>query len=508
MPDVRMPDGTVIRNVPEGTPREDLLRVMEMAAQQQGAGQQQAGQLGQNQQSLPTASAQPPASGQAPTGGGQPVPSQQQMRPATVQDNQAGSTFSTIADRGSRTFINNLLAAPSAMGDVLAAGAGGLQTLIETPFTEGGFLERAKGNIEQQQDKFPASALRAIPRPTFEGISAGVQAAPALAPGGETFADEFTRQRAEIEQQQQQQSQQSPIASRTGEVVGDIATLAAGRQPFARRLSRSPATSSRVQSKTARDALETLAKEQPDLVPEVAKLIGSGRLATPGATRLWRRIAESDAVQSVARGAGKSLETGLEGAVLSAIKDNDPFMNAGLAAGGQALASATGTMLAIRPSLKGIVGMAAGYFTFFRLAQEFGTGENNMFSAADTAFDKMALGATLGLASQVAGGRFRGSSTLGKRFAEDLPKFSDALNSIPRGAILSITNQVQQEQEEGANITLPTLEALQTNPGIFSESIRNRLDRAMRTGNLASEIDKLSDNEAFLQTLENLRTGE
>lgn len=422
-----------------------------------------------------------------------------------IQQSESASSggLGTAVNFGVRTFLNNLMATPSATGELLAGGAAGVQTLAETPFQQGeqGFGQRFSENLEQQQGQFPASALRAVPRPTVQDVGAGMAAAPALMPGGQSPGEAFQEQRQRIARQEQQTREDHPIATMTGEIAGDIATLAAGRSPFASGLVRRSANRPVLQNKQAREALETLAREDPELVPQVAQLIGSGRLARPGATRLWRRIKESDPVKSVARGSGKTLEAGLEGAVLSAIKDNDPFVNAGLASGSQAAASMFGATLGVPSSLKGLAWRAVGYTALFRTLQEFGPGENDTWDATDTAFDKMALGLTLGTASQALGGRFRGARP-GQRFAEDLPKISDAINTIPRGGLLSVANRIQQEREQGENTTLATLEALQTNPDAFSEATANRLDRALKNGNFAEEIEKLSQKSEFMRQLE------
>jgi len=411
-------------------------------------------------------------------------------------------TSSIVADNATRTLLNNFMALPSATGDLLASGAGLAQTIAETPFSDGGFRSRLGANIEAQGQKFPANMLSAIPRPTVTDVTSAFKAIPALAPGGESYGDAFARERAATDQARALEAEQRPMATGGGEVLGDVASLAIGRQPFAKGLVNSTRHLPTVTNKATRDALEVIAREQPDLVPQIAELVGGGRLSTPGAQRLFHRVTESGPVRSVLRGLGKAAETSLEGAVLAAVKENDPLTNAGIAGGAQIASSMLGTLLGVPTSMKDLAFKAAGLFTFFRVAQEFAPGENDMFAAADTTFNKVATAVTLGLASQVVGGRFRGSEVMGRRLAEDLPRFTDAINSIPRGVLHSLLNHIQSEQEDGNSLTLQTLEKLSTNPSAFPDAVRNRLGRALNNGNFPQEIQRMLHIEEFTDVLE------
>lgn len=414
-------------------------------------------------------------------------------------------TSAIVADNTTRTILNNIMAIPSASGDMLAGGAGLVQTLAQTPFSENpisGFGQRLRSNINSQSQQFPANALSAIPRPTVTDVTSAVQAIPALVPGGESPQEAFSSARAQTESTRQLEAEQRPNATMAGEVLGDVATLGLGRQPFARNLVQRGSAVNSVADDATREALEIISRRNPGIAPQINELVSSGRLSDPGVNRLFRRVLDSDATRSVLRGLGKAGETSLEGAFMAALKDNDPVLNAGLAGGTQIGMSIASNLLGVPSSLKGLAARAVGYTAFFRLLQEFGPNENDLYDAADTTFDKMAMGLTIGLTAQMLGGRFRGSSGVGQRLAEDLPRLTDAINTIPRGTLISLANQIQTEQKEGRSLTLPALEALSTNPMAFPEALRNRLGRALENGNFAQEVKRMQDIEEFTKVLD------
>lgn len=413
-----------------------------------------------------------------------------------------------VSDNITRTFLNNAMALPSASGDLLSSAAGFAQTVAETPFSEGGFGDRLKSNTQSQQGQFPANVLRSIPRPTVTDITSGFKALPALVPGGESFSDAFDREKSSTQQALALEAEERPYATGAGVIGGDILSLAAGRQPFAKGLVENSSKLPDVTNRVTRDALEAIARAQPDLVPRIAEIIGSSRLSAPGTERLFRRVLDSGPMRSVLRGLGKGAEASLEGAVMAAVKENDPIVNAGLAGGSQLALSMTGTVLGVPKSLKDLAIKAGGLFALFRVGQEFMPGENNTYTATDSAFNKMAMALTLGVSSQVLGGRFRGSDVAGRRFAEDLPRISDAINSIPRGALNSLLNQVQREQENGDTLTLTTLEMLSNNAEAFPEGIRNRLLRSLNNNSFPDEVQRLRNKEVFTNILNRASTTE
>ena len=417
-------------------------------------------------------------------------------------------TSAIIGDNLARTFANNVMALPSATGDLLAGAAGLAKTAVETPFADGGFLQRLQANTQSQQQQFPANLLRAIPRPTVEGITSTLRAAPALMPGGESPKDAYNRAMTATTDAQALEQQQRPGATMVGDIGGDVLTLAVGRQPFAKGLVENARGIPSITNKVTRDALETIAREQPELVPQIAEIIGSSRLAAPGAQRMYRRMVESGPVSSIIRGLGKGAEASLEGAVMAAIHENDPIVNAGLAGGGQLALSLSGTLLGVPTSMKQLALKAGGLFALFRVGQEFLPGDNSTYTATDSAFNKIAMALTLGATSQVLGGRFRGSEVVGRKFAEDMPRLADIINTIPRGALISLINRVQEEEANGESMTLNALDVLSRNPSLFPQHLRNRLERSLNNNSFPDEVKRLRDNEIFTSILDKARLPE
>ena len=419
---------------------------------------------------------------------------------------QAGQrmTGDPLMESTTRTFLNNVMATPSATGDLLAGGAALAQTGAESLFTnpEQGFVERLGQNYEAQTQQFPANMLRAIPRPTVSDVTSAARSIPALMPGGETPQEAFARNSQAAQERLAQLREQNPNAVQTGEVLADIATLGLGRQPFAKRLVNRSSRIPSIADEAVQESLKTISSRRPDIAPAINELITSGTLQDPGVNRLYRRILDSGPVASVMRGLGKAGEASLEGALMGALKENDPLLNAGLAGGTQMGMSMAATLLGMPKSLTDLAVKAAGFTAFFRLLQEFGPNENDLYTAADSTFNKLATGLTIGVASQMLGGRIRGSGAMGQRLAEDLPRFTDAINTIPRGAMLSIANQIQTERANGENLTELTLQTLSTNPGAFPEAIRNRLGRAMENNQLAEEIRRMRDLSDFTDVLD------
>lgn len=418
--------------------------------------------------------------------------------------NSSPASFA-FSDAMLRTFFNNIMATPSASGDLLAGTAALAQTTGESLLggNEQGFVSRLGQNFESQQGLFPASALRAIPRPQVHDVTSALKSIPSLIPGGESPPDAFTRHQAASEMGLQRQAIDHPIATGLGNTGGDVMSVAAGRAPFAKNLSRNATRGMKDLPPATLDALDTIAKKTPEIMPDIVELINRGTLSQPGAMRMWRQITNSGPFASVMRGLGKSAEASLEGALLAAVKENDPLTNAAIAGGSQMAASTLSSVFSIPTSMKDLAIKSAAWVSIYSIADQF-TEYASTEDAALGAFDKMKGMFTIGVLSHLLGGRFRGSnSTIGRSFSENMPKLSDAINTIPRASMMSFINTVQSERETyGNSNTLQTLERLATNPAAFPEGIRNRLSRAINNGTLGAEITRLMTNEDFTNALE------
>lgn len=428
---------------------------------------------------------------------GQIIP-QRQPQPFTQQQlvpGVPGTTVSTVTQGSNEGALE---------ASLRAGGAGIAEAAANTP----NILLNAVRRVPAQlgfvpPEQAPSLAERVIPTPTGQQLIAGAETAveaPVAAVQGQdiNLSQMFGRNLTDA----QQLAREHPTATTVGSVAGDIAMLAALRAPFARRLARRGPE--RITESQVASALEAVAKSNPAMAPRVAELIGSGHLASPGAQRLFRRALESEATQSALRGLGKAGETGLEGAVLATLQGNDPLQIAAFGATGQLATSLVGSTFGIPSSLKGLAWRAATYTALFRLGQEFIPGsEKNTYRAIDSSFDKVQIGMTLGLISQLVGGRLRGSR-VGGRLAEDLPKITDAINTIPRGALLSFTEQVEAEQDRGETTSLTVMDKLASDPSFFGRTAAKRLNKALEKGTWDETIKSLMRSKTFRDKLEKI----
>lgn len=176
MPDVRMPDGTIIRNVPDGMTKSELMRRVGTA--------------------LPPEAAGVAASPTAPS-----IEAGQQQE--TIPDSLV------ISERSLRGFLNNVIGLPQAA------------------MNASGTIARGVGLTDASTPQLPdADDLVAAQRALFRGAQGLL--------GGEVpdMRALFESERDQVKQRFDRQKQESPVASGFGDVVGDAATIAMGRIPI------------------------------------------------------------------------------------------------------------------------------------------------------------------------------------------------------------------------------------------------------------------------------------
>lgn len=359
------------------------------------------------------------------------------------KESSAGEAFYVS---GFNQLVNNILAAPSATGDLLAGAAAAVEGAGAK--IAGGEFDFDRRYAEQQQ-KFPASAIRAIPRPTSQEARAALSSAPALVPGGESPGDAYRRNLGAIEADEAQLREAHPIASGAGEISGDIATLITGRAPIAN---------------LVRRAEQRLVPRAPDMF--FAEVPGA---LEPGVRRTVDRALKSDASRRLARGAGRSVETGLEAAILEVVKgeDSDPLEAAAFAAGGQVVGSAlleggrgllSGGPLKAGAKISIAAASIAGMWQLGKSATP--GGRDRILESIETGYSKVTYGLMLGAAAAMTGaGRGRGG-----QLAEDLPQVVDAIAAVPRGLSLSvITDIAKMDEQEQARVEA-ALNGLARNP--------------------------------------------
>jgi hypothetical protein len=326
-------------------------------------------------------------------------------------------------------------------------------------------LRQAPGNVD-------------IPNPQASDVFAVAQlageAAGAVRSGDFGQFSSFQQAKEQQQAQTEQAIEQNPIASALGQAAGDAATLVTGRAPLA------------------------VARRNAQLrqAPKTEQL-------APGAKQLARDIFQSDKMKSLKRATGKAAETGLEGATLAILNDGDPIETAGWVAGGQLVGSLG--LEVFPPTKRGAVNFAVAVgsvATLLRFGQEFSPGENSVWTAVDQSFNKMKYGLIAGLGGAFVGagriGTSQGATSFGRSLQRNAPAITDSITAIPRGMVVSMTNEILKDGNEEK---VTALETMAQNPERFDEAIQKRIERAIKKGNLPQEMDKLMKNERFREAI-------
>lgn len=355
------------------------------------------------------------------------------------------------------SLLNGALATPSASGDLLAAG-GALVEGLSAPLAGEPMDFRAR--FQQQQQQFPASLLRAIPRPTVQDIAAGIRSVPSMLPGGESPGAAYARNRDQIDIEEQQLRNAHPIAGFAGDISGNILSLITGKAPMARRI----------------------LQVEDRIAPKVADMAFGGAVkpaVQPGIRRTLDRALNAEGPRHLARGAMRSLETGLEGAVMEVMNDKnaDPIEAAALSAGGQAVGSAlleggkgllSGGMLKAGGKVALTAGSIGAMWQLFKAATP--GGRDRVLESLESGFDKVAFSIMLGGLAAVSGApRYRDT-----KLAEEIPWLVEGLSSVPRGVSLSLISRYAHADPEEQQVFGDTLHELSRNPEYVGNSPQER----------------------------------
>lgn len=397
-------------------------------------------------------------------------------RIARATEPDAATADAAFASSAKTRLANNILAAPSATGDLLAAasaGVSGTAALLAGKSPE--YLRR----FGEEQGKFPASALRGIPRPKIQDLAAGMRTIPALVPGGETPGEAFARHRADIAAEERTLLEEHPVASFVGSIAGDAASLAAGRAPAARAAVRGnlrwAGWSEGLQRGAARGAEQV--ERIRDLPPGVLKQLDT----------IW----SSKAVSALKRGAGRTAETGFESAALAAVNSDDPMESAlwGAAyqAGGSASLATIKGILGTKLGLGlGLAAAAVSTGSILEVLEQAAPGESDgIIKNINQGYSKVLLAILGGTLAGLPTTRVKGS------LRENLPILADALTSVPRGAVLSAINDLTADGES-AKAGRRILDQIRTDPSVFSKEQLSELERAFNDGKFSDAVGRMA----------------
>ena len=454
--DVKMPDGTVVKNVPFGITKNQLMM-----------------KLG-------------------------------------IRDKDV-SALATYGREATKSLTDNLLGIPDLM---LNAGAGAINDTLRPVRKLGEFAGAvATGNYDQFSEDPKLSKdprrnnLNTINTPplgqnflmptsdqVFGAVQSGTEAAarimnsqnPNIPSASITPLNEAIQQQTAISQEGQEQN---PNAAMAGNLTGDAAMLLGVRNPFA-----ADRAINQVAHRRNLEAAQLLAKRgaqdiarDPTLKRAVSNVFSNGT-----------------GVQKLLNTTGRAAEAGLEGAVVALLNEGDPMEVAAYSAGGQLVGSAflggVSKLLSGGPTAIGLkVGTTAfAMGSLFQLVKESAPGgQDSLISSIESGFPKVMLGIALGGVSALSGaGRVSGGFPV-----TAIPKIADAITSIPRAVVISSLNEMLKDQSAEVVIN-----KMVSDPEYFTAAESRRIYRAMTTESLSisDTIKSLSENNKFNEKLEAL----
>ena len=267
-------------------------------------------------------------------------------------------------------------------------------------------------------------------------------------------------------------AERNPFVSGVGQFLGDAATIQSGRGP--------------------REAAGGLFDEVIDnFITSRAKSVRS----TTGGTgaREIKEVLQGDTFRDIARGIGRSVETGLEGTALAMLQGEDPIetgmLAAMLQAGGSAGLTFAGTSFeapthiidAIRKDGKKTgrftkLAVGVGFQTWL-LDQVFSLLGDGPITAEAEAFDKARIAAVVGLAT-VAAKRSKSDGLL-----SNFPNLADSLLTVPRTALIGAAQAMAEDQP-----TRNIVRDISQNPERYTEEELNKIQQGIRDGNIKQVV--------------------
>lgn len=397
--------------------------------------------------------------------------------------------------------VNAIASTPAALGELAAQGVaatgGGINAARDSIVNKisgvpADFIDNFLNRREELLNTQPLSGLQNLPRPPAdlgENIRAFNQATsvdfenlfPDDAPSA---ADRFSQAQDDEALRTEQARELFPKMFGAGEVAADVGSVLTARAPLAR--ARAPGQAAK-RLAVIEDAKKTLAELPPGVNTKVNDVF------TETVLPFFK-----DTSARAKSGVLKAGETGLEGALLAALNENDLESSFGLAAGAQGAGSLS-LFLVEKPSkrLLPAVGLA---WVASEMMKAAGPGSQDFFESKDFAIQKLVAVMGAGAVSAMAGaGRFRGPT------AERFPAFMDSLTAVPRGAVVSLLSDLTKAQESGDPSVMQVMERFATSPSTFNENQQNALMRAMRSGKegaFTREVQRLMDNEDFVRRLD------
>lgn len=453
---VRMPDGTLVENVPMGTTQKQLLEKLEAF--------------------------QPDSSRSS----GNLISAQDAIYQASLRQPTEQGSMDAVGRGAFNKYIRGMMNIPNT-----AAIAGTKLKGDQPPFSTSSYYT---GNQPPQvMGQSPAADWgdQVLP-PSFtpQDFQAGAQmfgeGLAGLVSGDFSKMTSWEDAKNEQALASERAAEQYPASYAIGEGLGTAAQLVSGRSRF----SKDKAMFDISQSGPIKMMAQKTGKGASSFQDEM-------RVIADGVRGSW----QSGALPSWMRRTGmRAGEAGLEAYALSAINGElDPESTAAWAAGLQtsgsvalsALTSITGKSLdqALMRSMGAVAGTAFMLQMFKSAAPG---GDDYILPSIESGFNKvLATGAIAALFGLAGYGRYTGKTPFE---ASNLPIFADAMTSIPRAAVVSTINGIKSDPRSARIV-----EKLSSDPLYFGNTALRRFERAFthEDVSLVETIDSLMDNRDF-----------
>lgn len=404
------------------------------------------------------------------------------------------ATFKQGAAQGyTERLTDNLLGIPEAVA------RGGLDGFMKMATGEG-IKTRGRGILGLPDGREGLSALR-VGGENLLGINEG--------PTGQRVMDEVSR-RNMVEEQ-------APAGQTVGEIGADIQTILTPRQGAVRGA-----------GGLFDDVIEGGIKS-------ASKSMGKGAY---GIKSFVRDMMDTESFQLISRGLGRAAETGLEGAALAQMQNADALQSgatsfgaqlassfggwyarhlaaaplktiAGAVGTGVAAAGGKGKAAAVKAGIKaadavetqnisdavfGLAGTAMMLGSLYQYGKELTPGgQDRILESEESAAAKVASSMVLGLAAELMGKRSLPDGAL-----NNFPKIADALNGIPRSAL---TSMLVGLREDDTGLGEKTLDITANHAWELTETQRQRISEAMRTGNLVEVAKDMYENDELFRQM-------
>jgi len=340
----------------------------------------------------------------------------------------------------SEKLLNGITNSPKIPGLLTAAAIEGVGGLVGEDLSEFADQFVLDADLPSATDVFAAEkTLLDLPGAVMRGEAPEI-------------ADRFGANQVQQQLESERIHRQAPIGSMLGGLLGDMITIGTGRAPFV-----------------------VAAGKRPALVEKITK----GPKPQVTLPTIAKNVANSAPVKRVLRGLGRAGETTLEAAVLTALQSDDPTDVLAVSAGsGLAQLGGSAALQFFPKSKKGLGGLliaAGGMTSVFRLAQEFGPGEPDVFKALDTSMDKLAISLFAGVMAGLGG-----LNRTNPRNMDALTSLMfDGFTTMRRSAVISMFKEIRLEQSEGRNtIEAGFAEAL-SNPEDLTRADIRSIERAI-----------------------------